>query len=186
MSQIGKKPIDIPQGVEIQQGEPQQGFLIIKVKGPKGELNQNFSSDFSFDQQEGKLFVKPKNPENFKKAEWGLSRALLNNMIIGVTRGFEKRLELEGVGFKASVEGSKLTLNVGFSHPVLVSAPPGIEVKVEKNVIIVSGIDKAAVGQFAANVRKVKPPEPYKGKGIRYQGEVVRRKAGKKAVTAAG
>ena len=118
------------------------------------------------------------------KALWGLFRALIANMVEGVTNGFKKELEIQGVGYKASVEGQDIVLNMGFSHPVKLGIPEGIQVSVEKNIIIVSGINKELVGQFAANIRKVKKPEPYKGKGIRYVGEIVRRKAGKKAAGA--
>jgi large subunit ribosomal protein L6 len=187
MSKIGKTPINVPAGVEVEVGQPKsEGVFEVRIKGSKGELHRDIGNDFVVEHQEDKLIVKPKDSKKFKRAEWGLYRALVNNLVVGVSEGFEKKLEIEGVGFKANVEGNKIVLNVGFSHPVELTIPEGINVTVEKNVITVSGIDKEKVGQVAANIRKVKPPEPYKGKGIRYQNEVVRRKAGKKAVGTVG
>ncbi|HZX50344.1 MAG TPA: 50S ribosomal protein L6 [Candidatus Paceibacterota bacterium] len=179
MSRIGKKPIEIPQGVEIQvQGQK------VNVKGPKGELSREFRPELKIEKQEHEVIITPVNSERETRALWGLTRTLLANMIQGVTQGFEKRLELEGVGYRASAEGDSLALQIGFSHPVKMKAPAQTTVSVEKNVITIGGIDKEQVGQFAARIRKVRPPEPYKGKGIRYEGETIRRKLGKKAAGA--
>jgi large subunit ribosomal protein L6 len=175
MSRIGKQPISIPEGVEIKITDNQ-----ISVKGPKGELKQDTLPEVDLVMEEKELKVKPKN-EN-ASAVWGLTRALVANMVKGVTEGFEKKLEIEGVGFRAVMEGEKLVLSLGLSHLVYVEAPEGIKFSVEKNVMTVAGIDKQLVGQTAAKIRDLKKPEPYKGKGIHYLGEVVRRKAGKKAV----
>lgn len=179
MSRIGKKPITIPEGVEVKI----EGRKVI-VRSEKGELQKNFQPEIEIKTKEGKilvgLFVKTKKA----KAFWGLTRALLQNMVKGVKEGYEKKIEMEGIGFKALLEGNDLVLYVGFSHPVKFKAPQGIKFLVEKNTITISGIDKELVSQTAANIRKIKPPEPYKGKGIRYVGEVIRRKAGKKAATA--
>ena len=178
MSRVGKKPILIPEGVEIKI-ERQK----IIVKGPKGELSKEIRPEIKVETREGKIFVSPQKETKKTKALWGLTRALLANMIKGVTEGFEKKLEIEGIGFRASVEGEDLVLYVGFTHPIRIKALEGIKFSVEKNIITVSGADLEKVSQIAAKIRKVKPPEPYKGKGIRYVGEVVRRKVGKKAVT---
>ena len=181
MSRIGSQPIEIPQGVEVKiEGQ------IVTVKGPKGELLRKVQPDLDIQQNENKIIVtlKDTNAPPKTKALWGTTRTLIQNMVIGVTEGFEKKLEIEGLGYKGSVEGKDLTLQVGFTHPVKIEAPEGIKFSIEKNVIIVSGIDKELVGQTAARIKKVRKPEPYKGKGIRYMGEVVRRKAGKKVVTA--
>ena len=152
----------------------------IKVKGPKGELVQALHPKVAVEQTSEGLIVSVKRPEvKAEKALWGLFRSLVQNMVTGVTTGFTRILEINGVGYKASVAGSKLTMHLGYSHPIEMEAPKGIEVKVEKNVITITGIDKQAVGQFAAVIRSQREPEPYKGKGIRYQGEHVRRKAGK-------
>lgn len=177
MSRIGKQPIEIPDGVEI---KIDNNFII--AKGPKGELKQQLHPDINLEIKDKEILInlaeKTKNT-----AIWGTIRSLIANMIIGVTKGFEKRLIFEGVGYRASVSGNKLVLNLGFSHPIEVEALPGIEFKVEKNIIIVSGPDKQLVGETAANIRAKRKPEPYKGKGIRYKDEVIRRKAGKRAVT---
>ncbi|MFH1611830.1 MAG: 50S ribosomal protein L6 [bacterium] len=185
MSRIGKQPIIIPEGVEVkfENGE-------VVVKGPKGELKQAVLSqmDLSFsDTEEGDKKIKslqivPKRTTKNSSAFWGLTRALIANMVKGVTEGFEKKLEIEGVGYRASLEGTKLVLSLGLSHPINMEAPDGITFVVEKNVITVAGFDKQKVGQVAAKIRDYKKPEPYKGKGIHYVGEVVRRKAGKKTV----
>lgn len=183
MSRVGKKIILIPDGVEVKiEGDA------VKVKGPKGELSQEIRPELKIligdnkiqvmIQERGASLRTPK----LTKSLWGLTRALIYNMVEGVKNGFEKKLEIQGVGYKAQAEGENLTLNVGFSHSVVLKVPEGIKVGVEKNIITISGINKEAVGQFAAIVRKVKPPEPYKGKGIRYLGEKVRRKVGKKVV----
>ena len=178
MSRIGKKPIEILQGVKVEiNGQT------VKVIGPKGELNITAHKDINVENKDGKLFVSPRR--NLIKSErglWGLYRALVFNMIEGVQKGFEKKLEIEGIGYKATVQGDELVLNVGFINPVKIKKPEGINFLVEKNLIIVSGIDKEKVGQIAAVIRKVKKAEPYKGKGIKYQGEKIRRKEGKKVV----
>ncbi|MCD6528368.1 50S ribosomal protein L6 [bacterium] len=178
MSRIGKKPIKIPEGVEVEIKDQE-----VVVKGPKGELVRQIPSEIKVEKKEDLLFVNPK--VDIKKAKkvkalWGLYRTLIANMIIGVTEGFEKKLEIEGLGYKAALVGDELELKVGFTHPVKIKKPEGINFSVEKNVISVSGIDKEKVTQTAAKIRSVSPPEPYKGKGIRYQGEIIRRKAGKK------
>lgn len=181
MSRIGKKPIEIPTGVQVTIENN-----TVKVKGPKGELSQEIHALVKVEQVENQLIVTVKDEENHKeKALWGLFRSLVNNMILGVTEGFEKSLEINGVGYKASMSGKNLILNVGFSHPVEFAIPEGIECKVEKNVITINGISKQVVGEVAANIRKVKKPEPYKGKGIKYTDEIIRRKAGKAAAKAA-
>lgn len=180
MSRIGKKPIEIPEGVEVKI-ESQK----VIIKGPKGELNIEIRPEIKIEVKEGKIFVSPKIETKKTKAFWGLTRALLFNMIKGVTEGYEKKLEIKGLGYKANLEGEDLILMVGFSHPVKIKMPEGIKFSVEKNIIAVSGINKEKVGELAAQIRRVKPPEPYKGKGIRYVGEQVRRKVGKKVATTA-
>jgi len=185
MSRIGKQPIIIPGKVEIQIEGNQ-----VTIKGPLGELKldihpqieatvKEVSTEDGSTHQE--LQVTPKVETKESPALWGLTRALLANMVKGVVDGFEKKLEIEGVGFRAAMEGEKLVLNLGLSHPVYVEAPQGIKFSVEKNVITVTGIDRQLVGQMASKIRDCKKPEPYKGKGIHYVGEVIRRKAGKKA-----
>ena len=188
MSRIGKQSIKVSQGTEIKiEGDT------IKVKGSKGELSFDLPSEIKAEMKEDNILISPKNRETkqnepaIKKAKevgalWGLTRALIFNMVKGVTEGFEKKLEIQGVGYKASMQGNKLVMQLGFSHPIEMKTPEGVELKVEKNIITVSGIDKQKVGQTAAKIRDFKKPEPYKGKGIRYEGEKVRRKAGKKAV----
>lgn len=178
MSRIGKKPIIIPENVEIKI-EPGQ----IIIKGPKGELKQSIPPQIKLDLTDRELVVIPQEKSKNTPALWGLVRSLVFNMIKGVIEGFEKKLELEGVGYRVSLKDYKLILNVGLSHPIEIEAPEGIEFKVEKNLITVSGIDKQLVGQVAAKIRAYRKPEPYKGKGIRYLGEVIRRKTGKKAVS---
>jgi len=179
MSRIGKKLIEIPQGVKVEISETE-----IKISGPKGELKQKIHPEIKIDIKDGKIFVLPKNKEFTKKGRglWGLYRALIFNMAEGVSKGFEKKLEIEGVGFKAIVEGDTLVLNLGFVNPVRIKKPEDINFLVEKNVVTISGSDKQKVGEIAAIIRKTKKVEPYKGKGIRYQGEKVRRKEGKKVV----
>ncbi|MFH1366881.1 MAG: 50S ribosomal protein L6 [Patescibacteria group bacterium] len=180
MSRIGKLPVKIPSDVKASlEGD------MIKIKGPKGELTQEIHPQVKIDIKEGEILVTVKNPDDKSdRSLWGLFRVLINNMVIGVVKGFEKKLEINGIGFKAAVSGQKLNLNVGFSHPVEFPLPDGIAVKVEKSVMTVTGIDKQKVGEVAAEIRAIKPPEPYKGKGIKYLDEVVRRKAGKAAKTA--
>lgn len=180
MSRVGKKPILIPAGVDVKiEGQK------VTVKGPKGEISREFRPELEIVLEDKKLLVKIKKETKQVRALWGLTRALLANLVKGVTDGYEKKLEIEGVGFKANVEGDQLVLNVGFSHSVKVKTPEGIKFLVEKNVITVSGINKELVGQITATIRAVRPPEPYKGKGIRYLGEHIRRKLGKKAVATA-
>mgnify|MGYP000340530028 CR=1 FL=1 len=175
MSRIGKKQIEIPEGVEIKiEGEK------VTVKGPKGEISKKFRKEIGFDIKDKKIFVIPKIESKMTKALWGTYRQILFNMIEGVVKGFEKKLEIEGIGYKASMEGENLVLRVGFSHPVVVKPPRGIKISVNNNIITVFGIDKELVGQVAANIKKVKEAEPYKGKGIKYLGEKIRRKVGKK------
>jgi len=175
MSRIGKMPIPVPPGVEIKLDDH-----TVEVKGPKGVLQRQFSPRIDIKLEEGALIVTRVSDVPEERSLHGLTRALLANMVTGVTSGFEKRLLLSGVGYRAAMSGSKLALTVGKSHPV--EMDPGSDLKVETpqpNTIIISGIDKERVGAFAANVRAVRPPEPYKGKGIRYANEVVKRKAGK-------
>jgi large subunit ribosomal protein L6 len=178
MSRIGKKPIGIPQEAKVEISGSE-----IKVSGPKGELKQVIHPEIKIETQDGKILVAPKSQLSKKgRGLWGLYRALVSNMVEGVTKGFEKKLELEGVGFRASVEADGLVLNLGFTNPVKIKKVDGVNFLVEKNVITVSGADKEKVGQMAAEIRKQKKAEPYKGKGIRYQGEKIRRKEGKKVV----
>lgn len=175
MSRIGKQPIVLPADVTINVGEGS-----CSIKGPRGELALPLHHRVNI-AVEGNSVVVRVADENEKRdrALWGLFRMLIANLVEGVTKGFSKQLEIEGVGYRASVEGKHLVLNLGFSHPVKLPVPPGIDVIVEKNIITVSGIDKQLVGETAARIRRLRPPEPYKGKGIRYVGERVRRKAGK-------
>lgn len=176
MSRIGLAPIEIPKGVDINIDKGNK----VTVKGPKGELARKLAHDMNISVEDAMIKVTRPTNQKHHRALHGLTRALLNNMVVGVTTGFEKRLNLVGVGYRCAAQGNKLTLTVGYSQPVEMDAPKGIEVEVEgTNKIIIKGIDKEQVGEFAANVRKVRPPEPYKGKGIRYEGEYVRRKEGK-------
>lgn len=178
MSRIGKKSIEIPHAVKVEFNGQE-----IKVSGPKGELRDGINRNLKAEIKDGKVLVAPnKNLSKKEKGLWGLQRMLISNMIEGVSKGFERKLEIEGVGYKAAVQGDELVLNVGFVHPVKVIKPEGVNFLVEKNVITVSGIDKQKVGQVAAEIRAVKKAEPYKGKGIKYQGEKIRRKEGKKVV----
>ena len=175
MSRIGKKPIIIPEQVEVKIDGGR-----VTVKGPKGQLTQELHPLVKVVQAGGELKVEVKKPEDKLQASlWGLFRTLIGNLVEGVTKGFSKQLEINGIGFKAQVQGDKLVLNVGFSHPVEYRIPEGMQMAVDKNVITVSGIDKQQVGQVAAEIRAIKKPEPYKGKGIKYLDEVIRRKAGK-------
>jgi len=159
---------------------------LVVIKGPKGELSQRVRPEIKIEMKEGKIFVSPKLETKKTKAFWGLTRTLLSNNIKGVVEGYEKKLEIQGLGYKAEMEGENLILRVGFSNFIKFEPPKGIKLAVDKNIIIVSGVSKELVGQVAAKIRKIKPPEPYKGKGIRYLGEVVKIKPGKKVVTAAG
>lgn len=181
MSRIGKRPIRIPKEVEI---KIENDFII--VKGPKGELKQKIHPCLKLEKEDETIKVNVKNPEKEKeRAIWGLFQRLISQMILGVTNGFEKKLELIGIGYRVSISQNKLILNVGFSHPVEFNLPKGIKVSVEKNIITIEGIDKYLVGETAAQIRRIRKPEVYKGTGIRYFGEAVRKKAIKKAVTTA-
>lgn len=177
MSKVGKKPIELPSGVECKiEGEH------VHVKGPKGTLSLKIEKDVTVLQDSRKLTLVLKNPEDCEAKFQGLYRALINNMVQGVTQGFSKQLELKGVGFKAAVQGSILNLQLGYSHPTQKTIPQGIQVKVDNNVLVtISGVDKQLVGQFAAEIHHMKKPEPYKGKGVHYVGQYLRRKAGKSA-----
>ena len=174
MSRIGKLPIDVPSGVTITVDSDS-----ILVKGPKGELTVPHLSDVTVTLEGNQLIVNRKDDERIAKAQHGLQRALLNSAVIGVTTGYEKKLEVNGVGFRVSGGGQSIEMLLGFSHPVKYNAPEGVNLTVEKMNITVSGIDKQLVGQAAAEIRSLKKPEPYKGKGIKYIDEVLRRKAGK-------
>lgn len=178
MSRIGKKPIIIPSGVAVVVADSK-----ISIKGPKGELIRILHPDIMAEVKGNDVLLKVSRVSKKSSALWGLSRSLVANMVEGVTKGFEKKLEMEGIGYKVNLDGSFLVLQVGFSHPVRVEAPKGISFSVEKNVINVMGIDKELVGEVAARIRTTRPPEPYKGKGIRYRGEIILKKAGKKAIT---
>ncbi len=177
MSRIGKKPIEIPASVSISISPGR-----VMVNGPLGELSQEIPQRISVEQRDGELVVARPSDRGEDRALHGLARTLVANMVEGVTKGFEKRLEIQGVGYRASLRGTDLELNVGFSHSVVKKPPEGITFEVPApNSVVVKGIDKQKVGQVAAEVRAVRPPEPYKGKGIRYEGEHVRRKVGKRA-----
>jgi large subunit ribosomal protein L6 len=177
MSRIGRLPIEIPGGVDVQ---IETG--LVRVKGPKGELSQVVSRELSFEREDSKLLVKRPTDRKDHRALHGLTRTLVYNMVTGVTEGFEKRLEIQGVGYRAQLKGRTLELALGYSHPVRVEAPEGIEFEVPvPTQIVVRGIDKQVVGEIAAQIRKMRPPEPYKGKGVRYAGEFVARKVGKRA-----
>lgn len=176
MSRIGIKPIPVPGTVQVDIAKGNA----VKVKGPKGELSQQLSNKVKIVQEEGRLLVQRDTEDREVKALHGLTRSLLNNMVVGVTDGYTRVLEIQGVGYRAAMQGSNLVLNVGFSHPVNLTAPEGVTYAVEgNNKVSVIGINKQVVGEEAARIRGIRPPEPYKGKGIRYQGEYVRRKAGK-------
>jgi len=175
MSRIGRQPITVPSGVELTI-EPD----LVRVKGPKGELQERVSRDMKIEQGDGEITITRPSDRRDHRALHGLTRSLVANMVQGVTDGFEKRLEIQGVGYRAVLKGRDLELALGYSHPVPIKAPDGIEFEVPQPTrIVVKGNSKQMVGEIAANIRKKRPPEPYKGKGIRYQGEQVRRKAGK-------
>jgi len=177
MSRIGRKPISVPENVTI---DVSPGH--VSVKGPKGELGQDLSADMKVEQSDGVLTVARPTDRGEHRALHGLTRSLIANMVEGVTNGFEKRLEIQGVGYRAQLKGKNLEMALGYSHPVPIDAPEGIEFEVpQPTEIIVRGIDKQLVGQVAADIRKRRPPEPYKGKGIRYRDEHVMRKVGKRA-----
>jgi large subunit ribosomal protein L6 len=177
MSRIGKQPIQLPSGVSVSISPGR-----VMVNGPLGELSQEVSARMNVEQKDDSVVVTRPSERGEDRALHGLTRSLIANMVEGVTSGFQKRLEIQGVGYRASLRGTDLELSVGFSHPVVLKAPAGITFEVPTQTeVIVKGIDKQQVGQAAAEVRKVRPPEPYKGKGIRYEGEYVRRKVGKRA-----
>lgn len=177
MSRIGKKPIEIPEGVEMKiEGRE------LSIKGSKGELKQKIHPLIKVEEKDRQILVSVNKPEVKKeRALWGLFASLINNMIIGVSQGYEKKLEVNGVGYRVELQGDKLVLNVGYSHPIEYKLPQGITATVEKNLITINGIDKQLVGEVAAQIRKIRKPEPYKGKGIKYVDEVIRRKVGKAA-----
>jgi large subunit ribosomal protein L6 len=176
MSRIGRKPISVPSGVTVE-----QDGALITVKGPKGTLTQTLMPGLKLVQNDNELVLSQTVVNIDTQKSYGLMRSLINNMVIGVSAGFERRLEINGVGFRASISGNIITLSLGFSHPVLFTLPEGITGAVDKNLIILTGFDKQLVGQVAANIRTLKKPEPYKGKGIKYIEEHIKRKAGKTA-----
>lgn len=178
MSRIGKNPINIPEGVEVKiEGEE------ITVKGPKGELKQKIHPIIKVEIKNKQIIITVNNPNNKKeKALWGLFGSLIKNMVFGVTEGYEKKLEIVGVGYKVELQGDKLVLKVGYSHPIEYNLPKGISAVVDKNNIILTGIDKQLIGDVAAQIRKIRKPEPYKGKGIKYADEIIKKKVGKAAV----
>lgn len=179
MSRIGRKPIELPAGVEVKIGDGN----VVTVKGPKGSLTQQFHSAMSFTQEGAELHVTRPNDLKENRALHGLTRSLVHNMVVGVTDGFKKELDVNGVGYRVAKDGKKLVMNLGYSHQVTMEEPAGITIDVPApNKIIISGSDKQQVGQFAAQVREKRPPEPYKGKGIKYTDEVIRRKEGKTGV----
>lgn len=174
MSRIGKKPIPIPKGVQVtlKDGE-------IAIKGPKGELKRTLPDLVKVQVAGDAVQVTREKNDGEARARHGLVRALINNMVVGVTQGFERKLEINGVGYRAEAAGQKLTLTLGYSHPINYELPKGISAKVDKNVVVLSGVDRELLGQTAAKVRSFRPPEPYKGKGVKYFEEVIRRKVGK-------
>lgn len=177
MSRIGKRPIEIPEKTEVSVSEG-----VVVVKGPLGTLQKDLHPFIEIKVEDGKVHVAPKNDTRLAKALWGTFASHVNNMIKGVNEKYSKKLILDGVGFKMAVTGSDIILNIGFSHPVIMPIPEGLTAEIEKNELTISGIDKDLVGQFSANVRAKKKPEPYKGKGFHYHDEVILRKQGKKAV----
>jgi large subunit ribosomal protein L6 len=181
MSRVGRLPIDVPAGVDVK-----IDGSYVHVKGPKGELEYTFSPEMMIKKDDGTIVIERPSDQPTHRALHGTTRSVINNMIVGVSKGFERVLEIVGVGYRAELDGKNLVINVGFSHPVVVKPPEGINFDVDMKVrqIRVSGYDKQVVGQVAADIRKLRPPEPYKGKGIRYQGEYVRRKPGKAGKTA--
>lgn len=185
MSRLGKKPIMIPEGVEVKFKDG-----LMAIKGPMGGVSRYFKDDIIISVEKNEITLRPNAAKKTRRnkeisAFWGTYASHIRNMIEGVTKGFSKILVIEGIGYRAAKDGSILILTLGFSHPVKVPVPPGVDLKLEKNTIVISGVDKEQVGTFAAQVRDFKKPEPYKGKGIRYQGEIIRHKAGKKAVASA-
>lgn len=181
MSRIGKKPIAVPEGVEVKISSD-----LVEVTGPLGRLTQNLYPKIKVTKRDGQIFVERLSDNKYYRSLHGLARSLINNLIIGVTKGFRKELIITGMGYRAKLEGRVLNLQLGYSHPVKFSLPEGIEIKVEKQTqIMVSGIDKQLVGEVAAKIRRFRPPEPYKGKGIRYIDEHIKRKVGKAAAVSA-
>lgn len=178
MSRIGKKPVQIPEGAEIA-----VAANIVTAKGPKGSLSLTFRREVAVKIADGQVTVEKMGSTKLAQALWGTTAKLIQNMLEGVTTGFQKQLELNGVGYRMAVAGKKINLALGFSHPVEMAIPEGLEAKVEGNVLTISGTDRQAVGQLASVIKKLKPVEPYKGKGFRYVGEIVRRKEGKKAAS---
>ena len=174
MSRIGKQPIELPKGVEVKLGED-----MVEVKGPKGILQTPICSLLNYELADGHLTITRKDDTRESNAQHGLRRTLIANCVEGVSKGFSKTLEVIGVGFKVAVKGNIIDLSVGYSHPVLIELPKGLEAKAEGTKLTISGIDKELVGEFAARIRRVREPEPYKGKGIKYENEIIRRKAGK-------
>lgn len=181
MSKIGKQPVIIPAGVTVE-----VAGHTVTVTGPKGTIKRHFAPEITVEVADGKVVVSAKGTGKYVMALFGTTRALINNDVAGVSTGWSKKLELVGTGFRADVAGDELSLTVGFSHPVKIKAPEGITFKVEKMVVTVDGYDRELVGQVSANIRAVKPPEPYKGKGIKYVDEVIRRKPGKAAAAKTG
>ena len=175
MSRIGRLPVAIPAGVTVTIAENNK----VTVKGPKGELTREFVPEMTIEEKEGHIVVTRPNDLKRNKALHGLTRSLINNMVTGVSNGYEKTLEINGVGYRAAKQGKKLVLTLGYSHPVEMDDPEGVETVVDGNKIVVKGIDKEKVGQYAAEIREKRKPEPYKGKGIKYSDEVIRRKVGK-------
>ena len=175
MSRIGKLPIDIPSGVEVEIGEGN----LVKVKGPLGKMERRMHKSIILEKEDNKIIVKRPSDNKYHKSLHGLTRSLIANMVEGVTTGYQKTLEINGVGYRAQKQGKKLVLNVGYSHPVEMTDPEGISVEVDGNKVLVKGIDKQQVGNYAAKIRSVREPEPYKGKGIKYIDERIRRKVGK-------
>jgi len=181
MSRLGKKPILIPEGVEV---KFENGLLT--VKGPLGSVSRIFKDDIAISKNKDMINLEPNKTKKVRRqkevsALWGTYSSHIRNMLEGVTKGFSRTLVIEGIGYRAAKEGTMLVLSLGFSHPVKAAIPEGLDLKLEKNTIIISGVDKEKVGAFAAQIRALKKPEPYKGKGIHYQGEIIRRKSGKKA-----
>ena len=176
MSRIGKKPVSIPSGVEFNENDG-----VITVKGSKGQLQKDLHPAVTVALADNEVTVSPANETKLAQALWGTFASHIANMVEGVTNGFQKQLIIEGVGYRAEVQGQTLTMQLGYSHPIILQIPEGLTVTVEKNTLTVAGIDKEAIGQFAADIRSYRTPEPYKGKGIRYSDEVIRRKEGKKS-----
>ena len=176
MSRIGKKPVPVPSGVDVRiQGRD------VTVKGPKGQLQRSFKG-VTFEQADGLVTVTPDSMSRTDRSLWGLGRTLLNNMVVGVSEGFTRELEINGVGYRAAVKGNTVEFNLGYSHPINFPMPDGVKIEVDKQAMVkVSGVSKQAVGQTAAKIRALRPPEPYKGKGVKYVGEYIRRKVGKAA-----